>query len=176
MAAVRRVAGAVLVGALGMTLAAVEVLHACFWTLGWRQQDGDGDLSRRRRVVIVDGYCALCAGFVRFVSGRLARKGSVQFVSSQGDSEFVGDLSREFGFDVDRLANCIACVSDADGGVLWGPQAVATVLGWCLPPYPAVGFAIRRLVPRLVSDKAYDLVASNRYAFFGKIALRGKGD
>ena len=72
-------------------------------------------------------------------------------------------LQEEFGFKAEQLQNRIAVV-DGDR-LLWGPDAVIAVFGWCYWPYPLA--AVGLLVPWPVRDALYLTVAKNRYEWFG---------
>ncbi len=111
-------------------------------------------------VVLFDGVCNLCNGFVRFVVRR-DRRGRVRFASLQSDAAAV--LLR--GTAVDPAALDSIVLVDDDGVHLKSDAVlrVARVLDGAWPAMTAF-----RLVPRPVRDAAYDLVARNRYRWFGR--------
>jgi len=109
-------------------------------------------------ILAFDGVCTLCNGLVRFVYAN-DPGGRVRFVSLQSA----------------RAASLVGApgVSAADTIVLLAggrryerSDAVLHLLLELQPPWP-LGFAAI-LVPRPLRDAAYDWVARNRYAWFGR--------
>jgi predicted DCC family thiol-disulfide oxidoreductase YuxK len=106
-------------------------------------------------IVFFDGVCGLCHGFVDFLvrrdTARVLRYAPLQ-----------GTTAAEFA----RLPRDLDSVIVADGErVLVKSDAALTVL------YRLGGFwrlsAVARVVPRVLRDAAYDLVARHRYRWFG---------
>ena len=114
-------------------------------------------------IVVFDGVCNLCNGWVRFVSKR-DRSESVRFASIQSPA---GEalLSRH-GYRAAGLDTLLVI----DDGVLWvKTDAIGRVLGHLGGPWRAVALAAR-IVPRRVRDWLYTRIATNRYALFGRRA------
>lgn len=113
-----------------------------------------------RAVVLFDGVCNLCNGFVRFVIARDART-RFSFASLQSDA-----ASRLLARTplADHAAETIVLV---DGDRILTKSAAALRIArdltfpWNLA-YAFIG------VPRPLRDWVYDLVARNRYRWFGK--------
>lgn len=114
-------------------------------------------------VVLYDGVCGLCNGFVRFALAR-DRRGALMFAPL--DSEFGRAViarhpalrGRDSIVYVDRArGEVVATRSDAvlriarDFGLGW--RVLARVYG---------------LMPRPVRDAMYDFIARRRYAWFGR--------
>ena len=113
-----------------------------------------------RPVIVFDGVCALCSGFVRFVAAR-DREQTFRFVAAQ--SALGMSLFRHYGLDpVNYETNLLI----ANGGVsakmdafcaimtrLGGACRLGLVLGW---------------LPGRLSDRLYETIARNRYALFGR--------
>lgn len=118
-----------------------------------------------RAVIVFDGVCVLCNGWVRFLL-RHDHKRRYRFASMQ--SEAGRQLLSDAGLDPDDPASFllveydrgvapqVATDSDAIRRVLVGLGGiwrVARVIGW---------------LPRVVRDPAYRLVARRRYRWFGR--------
>jgi predicted DCC family thiol-disulfide oxidoreductase YuxK len=111
-------------------------------------------------VVLFDGVCNLCNGFVQFVIAR-DRRNRFQFAALQSPP-------------AQRLLAPLAAAADAldtmilieDGRVFTRSAAALRVARGLAFPWPlAYGFI---LVPRPLGDWAYGLVARHRYRWFGR--------
>ena len=111
-------------------------------------------------IVVFDGVCALCSGWVRFLL-RHDRRAGFRFAAMQ---DRIGrDLLVAHGIDPDDPVSFLLVDGDAgwhdsDGVIevlrrLGGVWRIATVL---------------RLIPRRPRDAAYRLLARNRYRVFGR--------
>ena len=126
--------------------------------------------SAHRAVIVFDGVCVLCNGWVRFLL-RHDRRERYRFAAMQGDSgrallvangldpdDPVSFLLVEYDL-IDRDARASPRVStdtDAMRRVLMGLGGV-----WRIA-------AVTALLPRRVRDPLYRLVARNRYRWFGR--------
>jgi predicted DCC family thiol-disulfide oxidoreductase YuxK len=111
-------------------------------------------------VILFDGVCNLCSGFVQFVIAR-DRARRFRFASLQSDA---GRRCLEACGVAGRLPDSIVLIED--GAVFTRSAAalrIARRLG--LPWSIAAAFVV---VPPPVRDFVYDLVARNRYRWFGK--------
>ncbi|MGY2052071.1 thiol-disulfide oxidoreductase DCC family protein [Methylobacterium sp. JK268] len=112
-------------------------------------------------LILYDGVCVLCSGWVRFVVAR-DPGGRWRFVPVQ--SRFGRDLAARFGIDPEAPeTNAVL----RDGRVHFKSDTVAAVLG-DLPGWGWVRGLAR--LPRPLRDWAYDRVARNRYRLFGRHA------
>ncbi|WP_306054880.1 thiol-disulfide oxidoreductase DCC family protein [Natronococcus wangiae] len=111
-------------------------------------------------IVLFDGVCNLCAGFVQFVVPRDA-DGVFHFASLQSD---VGRrLLAEHGLADDEL-DSIVLIEGEDAYVKSSAVIrIAVILGGIY----ALARPLRFL-PRRLRDWGYDLVAANRYRLFGE--------
>ncbi|MDM0109705.1 thiol-disulfide oxidoreductase DCC family protein [Variovorax sp. J22R24] len=111
-------------------------------------------------IVVFDGQCLLCNGWVQFLLRR-DRRGIVRFASIQG-STGKGLLARA-SLNVDGLQTLLV----VDGTRTWQHTAailqVLHVLGW---PWRLAWGAW--LVPAPLRDGLYRWVARNRYWMFGR--------
>ena len=111
-------------------------------------------------LVLYDGVCNLCAGAVRFVV-RHDRAGVFRFASIQ--SPLGRDLYRRHGFDPETLASFMVI---SDGRAFVRSDATLEVLRRCGGLWACVAWL--RWIPRAIRDPVYDLVARNRYRWFGR--------
>ena len=111
-------------------------------------------------VIVFDGVCALCSGFVRFVAAR-DRNRQFRFIAAQ--SALGTALFRHYGLDpVNYESNLliangrVSAKMDAFAGImarLGGAWRLGVVLGW---------------LPGRVADRMYEAIARNRYRLFGR--------
>ena len=108
------------------------------------------------RIVLFDGVCNLCNGFVRFVLRRDPR-GRFRFASLQSDA-----ARRLLGPDGPRETIVLV-----EAGKTYVKSAAALrIAGGLRFPWPLV--AVFTAIPRPVRDRLYDWVARHRYRWFGK--------
>ncbi|MFA9415223.1 thiol-disulfide oxidoreductase DCC family protein [Natrinema sp. HArc-T2] len=111
-------------------------------------------------VVLFDGVCNLCNGFVQFILPR-DTDGRFRFASLQSD---VGqELLADHGLPTDELESVVLiegddCYTKSDAVI-----RIARLLGGV---YTLLGPF--RFLPRQLRDWAYDFVAARRYRWFGK--------
>ncbi|MCC6912557.1 MAG: DUF393 domain-containing protein [Rhodospirillaceae bacterium] len=112
-------------------------------------------------LIVFDEMCVLCAGFVQWVI-RHDRHRAFRFTSAQGP---LGQaLYRDLGLDPVHVETNLVVVDGVAYGKFAGYIQVAARLGggW------RAAAGLLRLVPAFLGDRAYDLVARNRYMLFGK--------
>ena len=110
-------------------------------------------------LIFFDGVCGLCSKSVDFVM-RHDRRGRFQFAPLQGVT-----AQQRLQFDTnDSLSSMVLCDesgiyrrSSAVARVLRGLGGIWAVLGWLL-----------WIIPRPLRDLGYNIIAHNRYRFFGK--------
>jgi predicted DCC family thiol-disulfide oxidoreductase YuxK len=111
-------------------------------------------------IVLFDGVCNLCHAAVRFI---LARDREARFRFASLESETGRDLTTE-GIREGTSADSMILV---EGGLTYARSEAAIRIAARLSlPWRALG--VLRVVPRPVRDGAYDLVARNRYRWFGR--------
>lgn len=113
-----------------------------------------------RQIILFDGVCNLCNGFVQFVIARDARH-VFKFGSLQ--SEGARNLLKQFGSEHLGLTSIVLL---DDQGIAIESDAVLKIARelrgmWSL-------FYVFMIVPKFVRDGAYRIVARRRYRFFGK--------
>lgn len=112
-------------------------------------------------LIVFDDMCVLCSGFVRWVIRRDGRN-VFRFTSAQGS---LGQaLYRDLGLDPTRFETNLVVIDGVAYGKLRGYIEVTARLGGLWP----LAALLLRLLPARLGDLAYDLIARNRYALFGK--------
>jgi predicted DCC family thiol-disulfide oxidoreductase YuxK len=112
-------------------------------------------------VVVFDGICVLCNGWVRFLLKR--DRGRYRFAAMQSESGRA--LLSAHGLDADDPASFLL----VDNGAAWtDTDAIGRVLS-------GLGGAWRiamliGMIPRFLRDPLYRTIARNRYRWFGTIA------
>jgi predicted DCC family thiol-disulfide oxidoreductase YuxK len=112
------------------------------------------------RIIVFDGVCALCSGWVRFLL-RHDRAGRYRFAAMQTAAG--RRLLTQNGLDVDDPVSFLLLEGDTARTDSDAILAVLTGLGgpWRLA-------ALARLVPAALRDPAYRWLARNRYRWFGR--------
>ncbi|WP_226481540.1 thiol-disulfide oxidoreductase DCC family protein [Natrinema amylolyticum] len=111
-------------------------------------------------IILFDGVCNLCSGFVQFVLPR-DTEGQFRFASLQSD---VGnELLAEHGLPTDELESVVLIEGEDCYVKSAAVIRIAERLGGVyrlLGPF--------RFLPRRLRDGVYDFVADRRYRWFGK--------
>ncbi len=111
-------------------------------------------------VILFDGVCNLCNGFVQFVLKRDKNK-VFQFASLQ--SNYGKELSAHFNLSSDNLKTVILfdgenILMQSDAGI----KIISSFGGvWKL-------ILVFKIIPRFIRNGIYNLLAKNRYTLFGK--------
>ena len=114
----------------------------------------------RQPLIVFDGVCVFCSGFVRLVV-RLDRKKRFRFATAQ--SPFGEALFRKYSLPTDNYETNLAIIDGMAFTRLESFVAIMTELGW---PWRAARVLL--ILPRPLRDWLYDRVAKNRYALFGR--------
>jgi predicted DCC family thiol-disulfide oxidoreductase YuxK len=113
-----------------------------------------------RPIIIFDGFCALCSGWVSFV---LRHDRAAVFRLLPAQTALGAALYRHFGLDpADYETNILI----DDGRAFFKSESALRMLERLGPPWSMAG-ALRAL-PKALRDRAYDVVARNRLAWFGR--------
>jgi predicted DCC family thiol-disulfide oxidoreductase YuxK len=113
-----------------------------------------------RPLIVFDGVCVLCSGFVRMVV-RLDRKNRFRFATAQAPPGEA--LFQKYGLRTDGYETNLVIIDGAAFTRLDSFVVVTAELGW---PWRAAKLLL--LLPRPLRDWLYDRVAKNRYALFGR--------
>lgn len=111
-------------------------------------------------LIVFDGVCVLCSGFVRTVV-RLDRKNRFRFATAQ--SPFGEALFHKHELRTDSYETNLVLINGAPFIRLDSFVAVMAELGW---PWRAAKALL--LLPRPLRDWLYGRIAKNRYAIFGR--------
>ena len=114
-----------------------------------------------RPIVVFDGVCVLCSGWMDFLVRRDAAATRFRFVVTQ--SPLGQALYRHYCLDpVDFETNLVL----VDGRLHTKLDAFAAVMRALPNLWPLLSVA--RVIPAPIADRLYDLIAKNRYRWFGK--------
>ncbi len=113
-----------------------------------------------RPIVIFDGACNFCNSSVNFVL-RHDRRGRFVFAANQSEAG-AGHL-RRFGID----PSSVQSVFVVEGDRIWTKSAAAFRMARGLA-FPWNLLAVGGIVPARIADAVYDLIARNRYRWFGR--------
>lgn len=114
-----------------------------------------------RVVIVFDGVCVLCNGWVRFLLARDSER-VFRFAAMQGARG--RELLASQGLDPDDPASFLLI---DEAGAWRDTDAIVRVLSRLGMGWRAAGWLLSRL-PRRVRDRAYASVARNRYRWFGR--------
>jgi predicted DCC family thiol-disulfide oxidoreductase YuxK len=113
-----------------------------------------------RFILLFDGVCNLCNGFVQFVLKRNKRR-NIVFGALQSESG--QKILRERGLPIEEFESLIVLT---DGKTFKKSQAFFALCAQLDFPWPLL--CILRVIPRPLSDFIYDKIARSRYRIFGK--------
>ena len=123
-------------------------------------QDARPRSGRAAAIIVFDGVCALCNGWVDFLLARDRRR-HYRFAAMQSPAG--RRLLASHGLDVDDPASFL--LLDGEGAHT-DTDAIVRVLGGLGGAWRVA--AVGRLLPRALRDRLYRLVARNRYRLFGR--------
>ena len=120
-------------------------------------------MVHQRPLILFDGVCNLCNSAVRWVIER-DKEGRFDFASLQSDAarrELVKVMDAN---EIDALPDSIVLL-DAHGVHIRSAAALRIVRGL---GYPFELLRLGIVLPRPIRDLIYDLIARNRYRWFGR--------
>lgn len=113
-------------------------------------------------IILYDGVCVLCSGWMRFVLDRDSRR---VFRFSPIQSDYCRALAQGLGIDPDDPdTNAVVLGKVAYRRSDAALEVVSRLPGWD-------GVKILRLVPRPLRDLVYRLIARSRYRVWGRHAV-----
>ncbi|MUW13478.1 DUF393 domain-containing protein [Halorubrum sp. CBA1125] len=124
------------------------------------ETDSETDSAPEGPVVLFDGVCNLCNGLVAFLIPR-DPEGRLQFAPLQ--SEAGHELLTRHDLPTEDFDSFVVLEGDRLYTKSDAAIRVAELLGW---PYRVA--RIGRLLPTRLRDYLYDVVANNRYDWFGR--------
>ena len=110
--------------------------------------------------MIFDGVCNLCAHSVQFILNHEADQ-TLRFTPLQSPAG--ARLMREAGFDPDDAKTFVLL---ADGRAYLRSDAAIRISRYFGGAWKLIG--VVKIIPRPVRDWGYDIVARNRYRWFGR--------
>ncbi|TAD96888.1 MAG: thiol-disulfide oxidoreductase DCC family protein [Bacteroidetes bacterium] len=111
-------------------------------------------------ILLFDGVCNLCDSIVQFII-KADPEGKFMFASLQ--SEKGQELLKKFGFPTENFDSFVLIDQEKSAEKSTAALQVLKKLGgfWQL-------FYIFILIPKPIRDFVYEMIAKNRYRFFGK--------
>ena len=125
-----------------------------------------GDVSTGGFIIFYDGVCGLCDRFTQFVLKR-DREDVFRFASLQSD--FATQILARYRVNPERLDTVYLLINlgQSDERVLARSDAVLFVARQ-IGGFSKLSAALFGMLPRSLRDAAYDVMARNRYRWFGK--------
>ncbi|PWZ30150.1 hypothetical protein Zm00014a_033299 [Zea mays] len=117
--------------------------------------------SDTRPIMLFDGVCNLCNGGVRFVREHDPNR-SIRYVPLQSESG--RKLLQRSGRSPDDISSVVLVEKDRS---FIKSEAVLRIMEYLNLPFPQLAVFLK-FVPLFLRDFAYDNVANNRYAMFGR--------
>ena len=112
------------------------------------------------RIVLFDGECNFCNQSVQFIIKR-DPKGRFKFASQQSE------VGQSFMMKY-QIPNGVDSIVLIEGSKSYLQSSAALRISKSLKGFWKVGFALI-IVPNKIRDWAYNLIAKNRYKWFGKL-------
>lgn len=122
-------------------------------------EDGAAD----QPIILFDGHCNLCSGWVQFV---LAHEGATRFQFASLQSDAGQRLLATHGVPADQRTDLRTVVLIEHGRAMLRSTAVLRMLRLLRAPWPLL--SVLRIVPAPLRDVAYGIIARHRYAWFGR--------
>ncbi len=111
------------------------------------------------KLILFDGVCNLCNGFVQFI---IKRDPDATFMFASLQSETAVKIRKENGSDSFEADSVLFF----DGFKLYSRSDALLEIARDLPGFKWLTFS--RFLPLWIRDSVYELVARNRYRLFGK--------
>lgn len=111
-------------------------------------------------LIVFDGVCALCSGFVKWV---IKRDKTEQFLFTTAQSSLGQSLFKHFQLDAEDFETNLVFHSGQVFMRMEALFAICRVLGW---PWRFV--CVFQILPGFLLDWMYERIKRNRYAMFGK--------
>lgn len=112
-------------------------------------------------IVFFDGVCNLCNGAVNFIIDN-EKQPTLRFAALQ--SEFANRNLSLKGLNLEEMDSIV--LLESNGEVYIKSKAAVKISKYLRRPLSFL--YILRFIPSIISDAVYDLIARNRYSWFGK--------
>jgi predicted DCC family thiol-disulfide oxidoreductase YuxK len=111
-------------------------------------------------IIVFDGMCVMCSGFMRFIMRRDRAK---HFRLLPAQSNLGEALYAHYGLKAGDY-DSVLLLEDGSVRLKWDASiGVFEGLGW---PWKIA--ALGRILPKFISNPLYDLIARNRFKWFGR--------
>jgi len=117
-------------------------------------------MNVKQPIVLYDGFCSVCSFFVRIIL-KYEREPNIYFASLH--SLYSKTILSEFNLDIKNLNTVVFIVDDNIYIKSSALFKIATYL-----KFPLSGFRYLKIIPLVVSDFLYDVVAKYRFKVLGK--------
>lgn len=105
--------------------------------------------------IYYDGYCKLCSGFIRLII-KYSKPGTFNYTPLQDATIHI-----PAGFSDTVI------LETNDGNILAYSDAVSMVLSNMSAPFRIINVLLK-MFPKSLRNKGYEIIAKNRYSWFGK--------
>lgn len=118
-------------------------------------------IAEGKKIILFDGVCNLCNGSVNFIIKR-DKKDLFRYASLQSD---IGQqLIKKHGIDTKQLDSIL--LIDSETRYYYKSTAALNIARQLSGVYPLLSVFL--ILPRFLRDWIYDIIAKNRYRWFGK--------
>lgn len=114
-------------------------------------------------VILFDGVCNLCNGFVNFII-KTDKRAEIKFLALQNPKAQA--LLKGFPESKMLIRDLSTVILVENKNLYFKSDAVLHISAYL--PFPWRVFKVFRFIPGFLRDKIYDYVAQHRYAWFGK--------
>ena len=118
------------------------------------------DFPDDRPIIVFDGHCVLCSGWAQFV---IRRDPKARFRLLAAQTSLGAAIYTHYGLDATNYETNILI----EDGIAWfkSESTIRILIGLGLP-YSLV--RALRIFPRCLRDRAYNVIARNRFRMFGR--------
>ena len=126
----------------------------------YRQDPNVPDFQDERAIIVFDGVCAMCSGFMRFI---MRHDTKLHFQLLPAQSPLGEALYAHYGLKAGDY-DSVLLIENGVVRLKWDASlAVFEGLGW---PWKLA--VIGRILPKFLSTRLYDHIARNRFKWFGR--------
>lgn len=118
------------------------------------------ELMEKQALILFDGECNLCNGFIQFV---IERDNQMKFMFASLQSEKAKKILQHYELEIKELSTIYLL----DNSLIYSQSTAILKIfknlkgGWSLL-YPTIIF------PKIIRDKVYSFISVRRYSWFGK--------
>ncbi|UII21078.1 thiol-disulfide oxidoreductase DCC family protein [Fulvivirga ligni] len=123
--------------------------------------DSEVILEEEKAIIFFDGVCNLCNGFVNFIIDRDKEK---KYLFSSLQSPEAQTILSKYDFNPAYLSSVV--LLQPNGKISFRSSAALRIFSNLGGLWPIL--SVLRLVPAFIRDFFYNIIARNRYRWFGK--------